>query len=161
MQAGAALARGRIAIAIGATLLLGGLTAIVLHLSAGGGTEDGATLAADQRCVRSWNTDPAARAYGRHNFNYHDYEGARVTFLSHEADEVAAGEGGLCAVIFASEALDPEPVAAGQVLKGRLWLPVVVLEGVETARVAELQAIAAGHPNARPDARGRLTGLDD
>jgi hypothetical protein len=160
MQAGDAPARGRIAIAIGAALLLGGLIAIVLHLSAGEGAEDRVTPAADQRCVTSWNTDPAATAYGRHNFNFHDYEGALVTFLSKEAAEVAPGEGGLCAVIFPSGALDQEPVAAGQVLRGRLWLPIIVLEGVEAARVGELQAIAARDPNALLDARGRLTGLD-
>ncbi len=160
METGDARPRGRIAIAIGAALLLGALVTIILQLSSGGAGERTAP-AADPRCVRSWNSDPAATAYGRHNFNFHDYDGALVTFLSENAEEVTRGEGGLCAVIFPSEALDPEPVAAGQVLKGRLWLPIVVLEGVQPTRAAELQATAAADPNVRLDARGRLSGLDD
>ena len=112
-----------------------------------------------QRCVEAWNDDPAALAYGRHNFNFHLYTGALVTFLAEGAVEVGPGEVGLCAVIFPSEALDPEPFAAGQVLQGRTWKPISELAGVELTRVAELQVHAAGAPNTSLDDRGELAPL--
>lgn len=76
--------RGRIAIAIGSALLLCAMVGIVLVLSSPAGEERPA-LAADPGCVESWNSDPTAAAFGRHNFNFHDYEGALVTFLTEEA----------------------------------------------------------------------------
>jgi hypothetical protein len=62
-------------------------------------------------------------------------------------------------VIFPSKALDPEPFAAGQVLKGKFWLPISGLEGIDLGRLAELQVIAAGSPNTTLDIRGELTAL--
>jgi hypothetical protein len=109
--------------------------------------------------VRSWNADRAARAYGRHNFSFHFYEVALVTYLTDDGREVASGEGGMCAVIFPSRALDPEPFAAGQVLRGRDWIPISSLEAVPLARVADLQALAAGSPNTKLDVTGELTPL--
>ena len=89
-----------------------------------------------------------ALAYGRHNFNFHCYEGALVTYLDRDAEEVDSAERGRCAVIFPSQALDPEPIAAGEVLQGGRWDPISELEGVELTRVGELQVAAAGAPNA-------------
>lgn len=153
-------ARARIALALAAALVLGGLV-VAIGLARGGGG-DSAALGPDPFCVRSWNSDPAATAYGRHNFNSHRYEGALVTFLDLAANELAAGEGGHCAVVFPSRALDPEPFAAGQVLIGSRWQSISLLEGVSTVRVAELQARAAGSGvNASLAASGRLAGLDE
>jgi hypothetical protein len=70
---------------------------------------------------------------------------------------VEEGDGGVCAVIFPSKALDPEPFAAGQVLLRGAWLPITSLKGVELARVAELQADAAQAPNTTLDTAGELT----
>lgn len=136
------------------------LTAIVVVAVASGGDSDQpATAAAPKRCVESWNTDQAARAYGRHNFSFHLYKGALVTYLSRSGDRVDAGGGGLCAVVFPSRALDPEPVAAGEVLEGRNWVPISSLEGLELSRVAELQLLAAGSPNTALDVKGALAPL--
>jgi hypothetical protein len=82
-----------------------------------------------------------------------------VTYLSREGEEVGPGEGGLCAVIFPSESLDPEPVAAGQVHEKRLWYPISELEEIELTRVAELQAQAAQGPNTTLDREGVLAPL--
>jgi hypothetical protein len=62
-------------------------------------------------------------------------------------------------VIFPSKALDPEPFAAGQVLRGRLWFPISELQGMELSRLAELQVLAAGSPNTSLDVQGVLTPL--
>ncbi|MDX6581484.1 MAG: hypothetical protein QOI10_668 [Solirubrobacterales bacterium] len=150
-------ARGRILIAIAAAI---GLTAVivVVAISSGGGSEQ-RSVAAPERCVDAWNADQAALAYGRHNFSFHLYTGALVTFLTEAGDEVGAGEGGLCAVVFPSRALDPEPFAAGQVLQQRSWAPISSLPLIQLARVAELQVLAAGSPNTTLDARGKLTAL--
>ncbi len=110
------------------------------------------TVAAPKRCIDSWNRDQAALAYGRHNFSFHLYDGALVTYLTNDGREVGEGEGGLCAVIFPSKALDPEPFAAGQVLRGKLWFPISELEGMELSRLAELQVLAqvAEYESRRP-----------
>jgi len=152
-------ARGRILIAVAAAILLTGIIAVIAVASSGG--DDGRPVVAPpQRCIRSWNADQAARAYGRHNFSYHQYDGALVTHLAADGREVDAGEAGaLCAVIFPSRALDPEPFAAGEVLRGRDWIPVSSLEGIALARVAELQLLAAGSPNTTLDATGELAPL--
>ncbi len=159
MEAGEAQPRGRVAIALGAALLLGVIVTVVLH-AASGEDEERAALAPDAGCVESWNSDRAATAYGRHNFNFHDYEGALVTFLDPLGEEVGAdAERALCAVIFPSQVLDAEPFAAGQVLRGRFWEPISLLAGVEETRVAELQVTAAGAPNATLERTGRLGAL--
>jgi len=151
-------ARARILIAIGAAVVLAAVI-VVIAVASGGGSEGRETVAAPQRCIDSWNRDQAALAYGRHNFSFHLYEGALVTYLSKAGVEVGAGEGGLCAVIFPSQALDPEPFAAGQVLRGKLWFPISELEGMELSRLAELQVIAAGSPNTTLDVQGVLAPL--
>jgi hypothetical protein len=158
MEAGTGETRARILIAIGAGVALAAVI-VVIAFASGGGSEGRGTIAAPQRCIDSWNRDQAALAYGRHNFSFHLYEGALVTFLTNGGEEVGPGEGGLCAVIFPSQALDPEPFAAGQVLKGKLWFPISELEGIELGRLAELQVIAAGSPNTSLDVQGTLAAL--
>ena len=150
--------RGRILIAAVAAVVLAAIIAIVA-IASGGESEKSVVVAAPPRCVEAWNADEAARAYGRHNFSFHLYEGALVTFLSRGGDPVGDGEGGLCAVIFPSQALDPEPFAAGQVLDRDAWTPISSLAGIELDRVAELQVTAAEAPNTTLDAEGELTPL--
>lgn len=109
--------------------------------------------------MRAWNTDPAAVAFGRHNYTSHGYQGALITYLSEDAEEVDSAQLGLCAVIFPAQALDPEPVAAGEVLKAGSWTPISELQGVELTRVGELQVTAAGAPNTRLADTGELAEL--
>jgi hypothetical protein len=151
-------ARGRIVIAIVAAVALTAIIVIV-SVASGGGSDGRAAVVAPKRCIDSWNSDQAARSYGRHNFSFHLYKGALVTYLTETGDEVGAGEGGICAVIFPSQALDPEPFAAGEVLKGRTWLPLSSLPGMQLSRVAELQVLAAGSPNTSLDVQGELAAL--
>jgi hypothetical protein len=150
--------RARLAIALGAAIVLA-VIVIVVAVASGGSDDEREVAAAPERCVEAWNADKAARAYGRHNFSFHLYKGALVTFLTENGVEVAPGEGGLCAVIFPSEALDPEPFAAGQVLDGRRWKAISELGGVELTRVAELQVTAAGSPNTTLSVQGVLAPL--
>jgi hypothetical protein len=149
-------ARGRVLIALGAAAALAAIIAAVLAL--GGGEDQAQTLTvAAPACIRAWNGDPGATAYGRHNFNFHQYTGALVTFLDERAAVVGEKEGGRCAVIFPSRVLDPEPFAAGQVLRGGTWEPISALDGVQLSRIAELQVDAARAPNTVLDTVGKLT----
>jgi hypothetical protein len=150
--------RARIVIAIGAAVALAAGIAVIA-VASGGDSGGRKPVVAPKECVDAWNRDQAARAYGRHNFSFHQYDGALVTYLTQTGEEVGRGEGGLCAVIFPSKALDPEPFAAGQVLRKKLWLPISELEGMELARLAELQVLAAGSPNTSLDVQGVLTPL--
>jgi hypothetical protein len=158
MQPEPASTRARLMIAIGAAIVLT-VIVVVVAVGSGGGSDDREPVAAPAPCIKAWNEDAAARSYGRHNFSFHLYTGALVTYLSREGEEVGEGGGGLCAVIFPSEALDPEPFAAGQVHEKRLWFPISELEGVELTRVAELQAQAAEGPNTTLDRQGVLAPL--
>jgi hypothetical protein len=156
VEPGERSARGRIAIAVGAAAVLFVIVAVVA-LAGGGGDE--ARAEAPRECVRAWNSDPEAVAFGRHNRFGHGYEGALVTYLSEEAEEVESADLGLCAVIFPAEALDAEPIAAGEVLRAGTWTPISELEGVELSRVGELQALAAGAPNTSLADTGMLAEL--
>jgi len=149
--------KGRILIAVGTAIVL---TAVIVVVSTTSGSgDDPVVAAAPPSCVAAWNEDPAARAYGRHNFKFHLYEGALVEFVNAEAQPVEPEAGGLCAVVFPSRALDPEPFAAGQVLQGKRWTPISELPGVDLNRVAELQVTAAGSPNTTLDDHGELAAL--
>ena len=134
----------------------GGMLALALVVGGvllGGGSGEAAPAPAE--CIESWNADASAIAYGVHNFGTHGYTDARVGRLTATAEH--AGEDGLCAVTFPSLTLDQEPIAAGQVLRGRRWLPISTLDGVELTRVAELQAEAAAGPNAVLSPEGKLS----
>jgi hypothetical protein len=156
MEASASSARGRLAIAGGAAALLIVIVAVAA-LGSGGGDDEG-SASAPPECVRAWNADPAAVEFGRHNYTSHGYSGALVTYLTERAEEADAADG-LCAVIFPAQALDPEPIAAGEVLRADSWIPLSELEGVELSRVGELQVLAAGSPNASLSDSGELTEL--
>jgi hypothetical protein len=154
---GQANPRARIAMAAGAAVILVAIV-VVVAVTYDGGTKR-APNPPDPRCIDAWNDDATARAYGRHNFSYHLYKGALVTFLDADANEVGAGEGGFCAVIFPAKVLDAEPFAAGQILRGKRWSPISSLDRVQLTRVAELQVLAAGTPNTTLDVQGMLTPL--
>ena len=158
MDEGTGGSRARILIAVGAAVVLAAVI-IVVAVASGGGSEGRDVVAAPQPCIDAWNDDQAALAYGRHNFSFHEYTGALVTYLTEDGREVGAGEGGLCAVVFPSRALDPEPFAAGQVLRKDLWFPISELQGMELSRLAELQVLAAGSPNTTLDVQGTLAPL--
>jgi hypothetical protein len=158
VDSGGGQPRARVAIAIAAAIASAAIIAVVA-VASGGGEDERPVAAAPARCLDAWNADPAARAYGRHNFSFHLYQGALVTYLSTAAEQVGPAEGGLCAVVFPSRALDPEPFAAGELLRGDRWVPISTLPGVELGRVAELQVTAAGSPNTTLDVRGKLAAL--
>ncbi len=155
VQSTEASPRARLVLVAGAAALL---AAVVVGVTLAGGGSDPSVRALPPGCVRAWNADPAAASYGRHNFDSHGYRGALVTYLSSSAERL--DEGGVCAVIFASQALDPEPFAAGQVLSEGRWLPISSLDGVELTAIAELQASAAGDPNVTLEPDGRLADLE-
>ncbi len=149
--------KARIAIAVGAAVVL---IAIVVAVAVTSGGQEHRVVAADPACIKAWNSDEGALAYGRHNFSFHLYKGALVTHLNGEGDEVGAkAPGALCAVIFPAKVLDAEPFAAGQVWGEKRWTPISSLDRVELTRVAQLQVLAAGQPNASLDVEGALAPL--
>lgn len=135
------------------------LAAVVAVVALSGGDEGPEAAPLDAACVQDWNDDEAALAYGRHNFNFHDYEAARVTHLDVPAGAQLGGDRTPCSVIFPSETLDPEPEAAGMAFLGGSWTALSSV-GFDEIRLAELQAEAAAAPNAAIDGQGRLSELD-
>jgi hypothetical protein len=147
----------RVLSAAGTGAVLAAVVAVVA-LSGGEGGTGAADL--DLACVQDWNGDEAALAYGRHNFNFHDYEAARVIHMSVPRGAELGGEQSPCAVIFPSETLDPEPEAAGMVFLGGAWTTLSSV-GFDEIRRAELQAEAADAPNAAIDRQGKLSELEE
>jgi hypothetical protein len=144
----------RLVFAAGAGVVL---VAVVVAVALAGGGDEPEPVALDPTCVEAWNDDEAALAYGRHNFNFHDYDAALVTHLDAAAEEVPSDhDAALCAVIFPSRVLDPEPFAAGEVFQDGAWVPISDLPAIEATRVAELQAAAVESANAAIDGQGRL-----
>lgn len=145
----------RVLFAAGAGAVLAALVAIV---ALRGGEEGSEATALDVGCVRAWNDDDAALAYGRHQHSFHDYDAARVMHLSVPAGAELGGDENPCAVVFPSEALDPEPEAAGMAFLGGTWITLSSV-GFDDVERAELQAEAARAPNAGIDPQGRLREL--
>lgn len=141
-------------IAIGGAGALALTVAIVLLT--GGGEASESAAKAPSRCVQAWNDDREALAYGVHNFGTHGYQRVRVTMLSETGEEPAAGRPGVCAVLFGALELDSEPVAAGQLLLEGVWQPLSLVPGTDINRIAELQTIAYGNPNASLSGEGAL-----
>jgi hypothetical protein len=134
------------------------LAAVVAVVALAGGDTDPEEEPLELACVEAWNDDEAALAYGRHNFNFHDYEAARVIRLSVPAATQLGGEQTPCSVIFPSETLDPEREAAGMAFVGGTWTALSSI-GFDDIKLAELQAEAATAPNAAIDREGRLREL--
>ncbi len=149
--------RARALIAIAA---VAGLAVLVVVILAVGGSPEREVAAAPAECVDSWNEDPQAKSTGAHNFNAHGYSSVRVAYASTGATEVSSTPvaGGGCVVIFAAQALDPEPVAAAEINLAGSWEPVSYK--AERDRLAELQSDAIAEANATVEADGSVTPRD-
>ena len=140
---------------IAAGVLATGLLAAVAVVVVSGGGED-SNVEPELACLEAWNSDPAARTYGVHNFDSHGYQDVHVLRLDTDGQPASPGEGS-CAVVFASATLDPEPIAAAQVYSGDSWRPLSELPSVSAQRLGELQSDAVGDANATLDDAGALT----
>ena len=147
--------RARALIAIGALAGFGVLIAGILVL--GGASDDPHAAAAPAECVELWNGDEQALSTGAHNASAHGYSRVRVAYADASATELSDSpvEGGGCIVIFAAQALDPEPEAAAEIHLEGGWTPLSTR--AEPDRLAELQSDALSSANAGLSADGRVT----
>jgi hypothetical protein len=140
-----------------ALALAAALIAAVVILVTAGGDEEAAVASAPSTCLKDWNRDPVAREAGRHNHSFHRYEEAQVGYLD-PTDAAAAvatdPAAGLCAAVFPSGELDPEPEYAGFVLEGGRW--VSLSDVLDPTRVGALQATALEASNATLTEDGEL-----
>ena len=145
----------RFGILLAGAVLLAGLTAIVL-IGTGSSSEEDTGAPAPPRCLEAWNSDSLAIEYGRHNSLGHGYSDAQVGRMPREGSASLSSkpDAGECAVVFAAEELDPEPVAAGQIELEGEWVPLSSL--LESAALAELQSAAVGGANATLTEEGDL-----
>jgi hypothetical protein len=147
--------RARALIAIGALAGFGALIAGILVLGGGGDEPEGAVAPAE--CVELWNADQRALTTGIHNASAHGYSRVQVAYADGSATELSEApvdEGG-CIVVFAAQALDPEPQAAAEIHLDGAWTPMSTL--AELDHLAELQSDALGAANAELGTDGRLT----
>lgn len=151
--------RQRIALAIALASVTVILVVAVGVIASAGGGDDAAGAPPPQECLEKWNSDQSAIAYAIHNRTFHRYRKAQVGYMpaggaDSISDDPAAGS---CVVVFARSALDPEPSAAGQIVRGGSWVPLTqVAVGNE---LAALQAAALRGANAQPTEDGELAPL--
>jgi hypothetical protein len=145
-------------------LLAGGLAAglvlaVVLIAVLRGPGPDREFAAPPPGCIERWNSDPAAVAFGRHQSGSHSYYEVQVLTLSGDGGTAVppAAPGASCAVVFASSALDPEPVSAAQIVSSGDWTPLSRFS--DFSRLAELQAGAQSAYNARVTPSGTIEEL--
>ncbi len=141
-----------VAIVLGAGLLI----AVLVVVLAGSGGGDSEAAAADPECVDDWNGDETMLAFGLHQFSGHGYDRVQVVRLTPDGKPTDS-EDGLCAVIFAARALDPEPGARAQVLQDDKWTGIENLGNIDDEEVAKLQSDAFGAVNASLATDGRLS----
>jgi hypothetical protein len=140
---------------VAGALAVGTIT-LVLIVSLAGSDDREPAGAAEAECVRDWNADAQAVAFGSHLYGGHGYTDVQVLRLAEDGGPLAAGESGRCAIAFASGTPDPEPEAAAQVFDGRAWNAVSSLPGGTPERLATLQADAVPGANATLEADGRI-----
>jgi hypothetical protein len=145
-------ARIIVAIVLGAGLLV----AVLVVVLAGSGGDGSEAAAADPECIDEWNGDETMLAFGLHQFSGHGYERVQVTRVTPDG-EPTDSEDGLCAVIFAARALDPEPGARAQVLQDDKWTGLENLGNVDDQEIAKLQSDAFAAVNASLTTDGRLS----
>jgi hypothetical protein len=152
--------RARILLALGALAAFGAVVAVVAVTAGGSDDSGGAGAEAPQECIDAWNEDRAALAFARHNSIFHNYNSAEVGYLTPAADASISSdpETGECVVVFARTQLDPEALAAGQILEGGVWTPLTDVTDVNT--VARLQSEAFDGANAKPTIDGEIVPKD-
>ena len=138
-----------------AAVLGAGLVVAVLVVVLAGSGGDSEAAAADPACIDQWNGDDVMLAYGQHQFNGHGYERVQVTRVTRDG-KVTESEDGLCAVVFAARALDPEPGARAQVFLDGKWTGFEALGNISDEQIAELQANAFSNVNASLTTDGQL-----
>jgi hypothetical protein len=132
--------------------------AIVIVVVAGSGGGGSDAQAADPACISEWNGEAAATGFGVHLYNGHNYSRVQVLRMDEAATPTDSAEGN-CTVIFAAEALDPEPGARGWTNLGKSWTGLESLKGVTEDRIAKLQADAVVDANATLASDGTIATL--
>jgi hypothetical protein len=131
----------RLTVIAAGILLLGGVVgAVVLS----GGESGPEAAAPPPGCIERWNSDPAARAFGIHNYGSHRYTRVQMLLLDTRGRPSERGD---CGVVFAAQSLDPEPGAAAQVHVGGQW-QALIGQGTSGERLGELQSEALANANA-------------
>jgi hypothetical protein len=114
---------------------------------------------APESCIDGWNRDPEAPStLGVHQYDAHGYNRVQVLTLSRDGSApVAPGNpGAVCAVLFASNTLDPEAAAAAFVRRSE-WTPLSTLQ--PTDELAKYQAQAQREYNAELQSDGTIDSL--
>jgi hypothetical protein len=147
--------RARLGVVVAAALLLAGLTA-VLVLARSSGSDEGASSPAPRDCLKAWNFDQQAIAFGRHNSVSHGYSEVQIGYMPQEGSASLSADAGAgeCAVVFAANQLDPEQLAAGEIHGEGGWVPLSGL--LEISELAELQSAAVDGANATLTSEGEL-----
>jgi hypothetical protein len=143
-------------LALGALAVFGAAVALVAVAADRGDDSNASVAAAPRECVEAWNGDRDALAFARHNAIFHNYTSAQVGYLTPGADASVSSSAadGKCTIVFARNQIDPEPLAAGQILHEGAWTPLIGVLDVNV--IARLQSEAFDGANAKPTIDGNI-----
>jgi len=153
--------RTRLAVALGASVLLAAILGIVIAT----GGSDAAPATPTGTCFEAWNDDAIAPVQdGQHAYAEHGYRQALVTRVDSEGkivdspDDHAAADDpeARCAVIFASPRVDMEPDFGVRVFDEGRWTGLALTDKLKPEEIASLQADAVAPANALLTTGGRL-----
>jgi hypothetical protein len=142
-----------------AGVLAAALVVAAIVLIAGSGSPEHEFTAAPERCLDGWNDDSAAVTLGTHQYDVHGYNRVQVVTLSSDGSAPASDSepGSICAVLFASPALDAEIAAAVSVQLPEGWRGLDTLQPAD--RLADYQAQAQREYNAELQQDGTIEPL--
>ncbi len=155
--------RARLAIALGAAVLLAGIVGVVV-LTGGPDEDEGAALPT-LTCFSAWNEDQIAPIQdGQHAYASHGYRQTLVTRLDQDNQIIGAADSedppddpeARCAVIFASPQVDEEPDFGVRVYEEGRWTGLSLSDRVPLEEISDLQADAVSQSNALLAANGTL-----
>jgi hypothetical protein len=142
-----------------AGVLAAALVVAAIVLIAGSGTPEHEFTAAPERCLDGWNDDTEAVTLGTHQYDVHGYNRVEVTTLKSDGSAPAPDSDpkSICAVLFASPALDAEVAAAVSVQLPAGWRGLDTLQ--PPGRLGEYQARAQEEYNAELQEDGTIESL--
>lgn len=153
--------RPRLAIALGAAVLLAGI--IIIIVSTRGSEEPSGLLTST--CFEAWNENGAVLIQdGQHAYSAHGYRQTLVTRLDRDAEIIETADDDAapddpdarCAVIFATPQPDFEPDFGVRVFDEGKWTGLALSDKLPVEEIAALQAEAVAESNAVLVANGQL-----
>ena len=128
------------------TVPLAALAALAVVSGCGGGTTT-AAVPVPEDCLRSWNSEGAAKGFGRHVYAEHQTKQAQLALIEPPQASLNIAGAETCAMIFAVPEGDVEYGDVGLVVTRFGWASMQELAREDQVALEEIQREASLNPN--------------